>query len=116
VNVLRKSLAYVTRARNAGSLLLHLRLLHELEMPTMRRKTNMNPYHEHAIVRIRRKVTRSHYLNKAVYRYHRYELTIPARYKDLIEAFMNKDLTVEAKQEANTLIIVAKPAERYGSQ
>jgi len=99
-----------------GALLLHLRLLHELEMPQMRRKTNMNPYHEHHIVRIRRKVTRSRYLNKAVYKYSRYELTIPARYKDLVEAFMNKDLKVEAKQEDNALIIVAKPAERFGSQ
>jgi hypothetical protein len=81
-----------------GSLLLHVRLLHELEMPTMRRKTNMNPYHERHIVRIRRKTTRSCYLGKAVYRYHRYELTIPAKYKDLAEAFMNKDLQVEAKQ------------------
>jgi len=74
----------------------------------------MNPYHEHHVVRIRRKVTRSRYLGKAVYRYSRYELTIPARYKDLVEAFMNKDLKIEAKQEDNTLIIRAKPAERFG--
>jgi hypothetical protein len=72
----------------------------------------MNPYHEHHIVRIRRKATRSRYQNKAVYKYHRYELTIPARYKDLAEAFMNKDLQVEAKQQGNALIIEAKPLER----
>ena len=71
----------------------------------------MNPYHEHHIVRLRRRVMRSHYLNKAVYKYTRYELTIPAKYKDLAEAFMNKDLQVEAKQEDNTLIIQAKPVE-----
>jgi len=76
----------------------------------------MNPSHEQRIVRIRRKTTRSRYLNKAVYKYHRYELTIPSKYKDLAEAFMNKDLTVEAKQEANALIIVARPAERPGSE
>jgi hypothetical protein len=74
----------------------------------------MNPYHEHHIVRIRRKVTSTRYLGKAIYRYHRYELTIPSKYKDLAEAFMNKDLQVEAKQEDNTLIIRAKPAERFG--
>jgi len=51
-----------------------------------------------------------------VYKYHRYELTIPAKYKDLAETFMNKDLQVEAKQENNTLIIVAKPTERFSSQ
>ena len=81
-------------------------------MPKMRRKTNMNPYHEHHIVRIRRRIMRSHYLNKAVYKYTRYELTIPNKYKDLIEAFMNKDLQVEAKQEGNNLVIEAKPAEK----
>jgi hypothetical protein len=74
----------------------------------------MNSYHEHHIVRIRRKTTRSSYLGKAVYKYHRYELTIPAKYKDLAEAFMNKDLTVEAKQENNTLIIAARPIDRLG--
>jgi hypothetical protein len=74
----------------------------------------MNPYHEHHIVRIRRKVTGSRYLNKAHYKYSRYELTIPAKYKDLAEAFMNKDLEVEARQEDNTLIIRAKPAEGFG--
>jgi len=83
-----------------------------MEMLTMRRTTNMNPHHEHHIVRIRRKATRSSYLGKAVYKYHRYELTIPAKYKDLAEAFMNKDLTVEAKQQGNNLIIEAKPVEK----
>jgi hypothetical protein len=73
----------------------------------------MNPHHEHHIVRIRRETTRPTYLGKAVYKYHRYELTIPAKYKDLAEAFMNKDLIVEAKQEDNVLVIVAKPAERF---
>ena len=74
----------------------------------------MNPYHEHHIVRIRRKVTRPRYHNKAIYKYSRYELTMPAKYKDLVEAFMNKDLQVEARQEDNTLIIRAKPTERFG--
>jgi hypothetical protein len=99
-----------------GALLLHLRLLYKLEMPTLRRTLNMNPYHEPHIVRIRRKITRSRSQKRAVYKYHRYELTIPAKYKDLAEAFMNKDLQVEAKQENNALIIVAKPAERFSSK
>ena len=99
-----------------GALLLHLCLLYKLEMPTLRRKTNMNPYHEPHIVRIRRKITRSRYQQKVVYKYHRYELTIPAKYKDLAEAFMNKDLQIEAKQENNTLVIVAKPTERFSSE
>jgi len=72
----------------------------------------MNPYHEHQIVRIRRATKKTRYRSKAVYTYHRYELTIPTKYKDLAEAFMNKDLKIEAKQEDNTLVIVARPAER----
>jgi len=71
----------------------------------------MNPYHEHRIVRIRRRVTRSRRLNKAVYKYSRYELTIPSKYKDLADAFINKDLKVEAKQEGNNLIIEAEPVD-----
>ena len=74
----------------------------------------MNPYHEHQIVRIRRVTKKTRYRSKAVYTYHRYELTIPSKYKDLAEAFMNKDLQVEAKQEGNNLIIEAKPVERLG--
>ena len=76
----------------------------------------MNPHHEHHIVRIRRATKKTRYRNKAVYTYHRYELTIPTKYKDLAEAFVNKDLKIEAKQEGATLIITAKPAERFGSQ
>jgi hypothetical protein len=71
----------------------------------------MNPHHEHHIVRIRRKTTRSCYLGKAVYKYSRYELTIPAKYKDLAETFMNKDFTIEAKQEGNKLVIEPRPVE-----
>jgi len=49
------------------------------------------------------------YLHKRVYKYPRYELTIPVKYKDLAEEFMNKDLKVEAKKQGNNLIIEAKP-------
>ena len=73
----------------------------------------MNPYHEHHIVRIRRELKKARYLKgKRVYNYYRYELTIPVKYKDIVEQFMNKDLKVEAKQEDNKLIIEAKPIER----
>jgi len=72
----------------------------------------MNPYHEHHVVRLRRRVMRSHRRDRAVYKYPRYELTIPSKYKDLAEAFMNKDLTVEARQQGNSLIIEAKPIEK----
>ena len=69
----------------------------------------MNPYHEHHIVRLRRRVISTRHLHKRIYKYHRYELTIPAKYKDLVEEFMNKDLKVEARKEGSTLILEAKP-------
>jgi hypothetical protein len=73
----------------------------------------MNPYHEHHVVRIRRELKKARYLkNKRVYNYYRYELTLPVKFKDIIEQFMNKDLKVEAKREGNNLVIEAKPMER----
>ena len=68
----------------------------------------MYPYHEHHIVRIRRVTKKTRYRHKVVYTSHRYGLTIPTKYKGLAEAFMNKDLKIEAKQEGNTLVIQAE--------
>jgi hypothetical protein len=73
----------------------------------------LNPDAHSHVVRIRRQLKKTRYLQgKSVYKYHRYELTIPAEYKDLIERFMDKDLQVEAKQVGNNLIIEAKPIEK----
>lgn len=73
----------------------------------------MNPYHEHHIIRIRRKLKEVRYLHKkGNYKYYRYELTIPTKYKDVVETFMDKDLVVTAKQEGKNLIIEAEPLER----
>jgi hypothetical protein len=68
----------------------------------------MNPYdHNDHIIGIRRKLKLSRYRDKCVYRYHRYEITIPTKYEDLIQPFMDKDLHVKVKQEASSLIIAA---------
>jgi hypothetical protein len=76
---------------------------------------DLNPYHEHHIVRIRWELKKARYLKgKHVYNYYRYELTIPVKYKDILEQFMNKDLKVEAKQEGNNLIIKAEPKIELG--
>jgi hypothetical protein len=73
----------------------------------------MNPYdHTDHVVRIRRKLKLSRYRDKCVYRYYRYEITIPTKYEDLIQPFMDKDLHVKVKQEANSLFIEAKPIEK----
>jgi len=64
-------------------------------------------------VRIRRRLQTTSYLSgKRIYRRERIELTIPARFKDIIEPFLNKDLRVEARVEGNRLFIDVKPVER----
>ncbi len=53
------------------------------------------------------------YMHKRVYKYPRYELTIPVQYKDLAEEFMNKNLIVDARREGNDLVIVARTTEDF---
>jgi hypothetical protein len=63
-------------------------------------------------VRIKRRLQKTSYLSgKRIYRRERIELTIPARFKDIIEPFLNKDLRVEARVEGSRLLIDAKPVE-----
>jgi len=74
----------------------------------------LNPYGQEHVVRIRRKVKQNRYLGgKRIYRHEQLELTIPAKFKDVIEPFLNKDLKVEARREGNSIIIEAKPVERF---
>jgi len=40
------------------------------------------------------------------------ELTIPAKFRNVVEPFLNKDLKVEAKREGINLIIEANPVEK----
>jgi len=73
----------------------------------------LNPYYDHHIIRIRRKVKQNRYFDgKRIYKREQLELTIPSKYRDAVEPFLDKDLTVEAKQEGNNLIIEAKPVEK----
>jgi len=72
-----------------------------------------NPTNIERVVRIRRKLKENHYLRgKAVYKRERLELTIPAKFRDVVEPFLDKDLKVEARREGNNLIIEAKPVEK----
>jgi len=71
----------------------------------------LNPGGEH-FVRIRRRLKQQRYLHgKAVYKRHQLELTIPSKFKDVVEPFMHKDLRVEAKRVGNSIVIKAKPVE-----
>lgn len=89
-------------------LLPHMLLLRPMEVSKMRNPTNIE-----RVVRIRRKLKENRYFDgKRIYKREQMELTIPSKFRDVIEPFLDKDLKVEAKQEDSSLIIEAKPVER----
>ena len=65
-------------------------------------------------VRIRQNTEKyRNFPGKKVYARHILQLTIPNRFKDVVEPFLNKDLTVETKQIGDNLIIKVKIANAY---
>ena len=63
-------------------------------------------------VRIRQNVRKQrNFSSKKVYKSHRLELTIPSRYKDIVEPFLNRNLKVETKRVGDNLVIEAKLAK-----
>ncbi|MBS7613905.1 hypothetical protein KEJ48_06675 [Candidatus Bathyarchaeota archaeon] len=55
-----------------------------------------------------RKLTYKRYLRKTVYRYERYLLPIPSKYKDVVKPFLNRDLEVYLTVERDYLNIRVK--------
>ena len=52
---------------------------------------------------------------KRIYKREQLELTIPSKFRDVVEPFLDKDLQVTAKQtSSNSLILEIKPVERTG--
>jgi hypothetical protein len=85
-----------------------MRLLRPMEVSKMRNPTNIK-----RVVRIRRKLKENRYFDgKRIYKREQLELTIPSRFRCVVEPFLDKDLKVEAKREGNNLIIEAKPIEK----
>jgi hypothetical protein len=83
--------------------------VHTLQQAFFRGENTVNPYGRDHVVRIRRKLKQNHYCHgKGIYKREQLELTIPAKFRDVVEPFLDKDLKVEAKQQGNTLIIQAK--------
>jgi len=65
-------------------------------------------------VRIRQNTRKYRNFNsKKVYARHILQLTIPNRFKNVVEPFLNKDLKVETKQVGDNLVIKAKIANTY---
>jgi len=94
------------------SLLLHMQLLRPMEVPKMRNPTNI----EH-VVRIRRKIKENRYFDgKRIYKREQLELTIPSKFRDVVEPFLDKDLKIEAKQEGLSLVIEAQTVQRSGEK
>ena len=72
----------------------------------------MNPHGQEHVIWIRKKLKQNYYCHeKGIYRREQLELTIPAKFKDLVETFLNKDLKIDARVESNSMIIEAKPIE-----
>ena len=72
----------------------------------------LNPSCGQHFVRIRQRTKRRPRLHgKAAYKRRQLELTIPSKFKDVVEPFLNKDLKVEVKRVGNKIIIEAKPVE-----
>ena len=106
-NAQNQSVASVTLREMRFAPLFHMFLLRALEMPKMRYSPDVE-----RPVRIKRKIRKRRYLSgKHVYKTEQMELTIPAKFKKIIEPFLNKDLRVEARVKGIQLIIDAKPAE-----
>ena len=64
-------------------------------------------------MRIRRRKCRKRYLGKkGVYEYERLSVDLPAKFRDAVEPFLNKDLDVDVKREGDDkLVIVLTPRE-----
>jgi len=70
----------------------------------------LTPGYRERFVRIRQRTKRQPRLRgKAAYKRRQLELTIPSKFKDLVEPFLNKDLRVEAKRVGNKIVFEAKP-------
>ena len=63
-------------------------------------------------VRIRRRMKQCRHVN-GVKRYHQIELTIPARFRDLVKPFMNRDLELDIKRKDDRIIIEAKMVDLW---
>jgi len=61
-------------------------------------------------VRVRRKTQKRRYPNgKSVYKTEQTALTIPAKFRNIVEPFLDKDLKVDVRRKGNSFIINAKP-------
>jgi hypothetical protein len=62
------------------------------------------------MVKIQKRLVKKRYYGKAEYKYPVYSLTIPKKYHELLQAFLDEDLEANVQQNTDTLTITLKPA------
>ena len=62
------------------------------------------------MVKIQKCLVKKRYYGKAEYQYPVYSLTIPKKYHDTIQPFLDEDLEAKVEHKTNTLIITLTPA------
>ena len=68
------------------------------------------------LTKIRRWKSKTRYLGgKRVYEYERFSLNLPAKFGDIIEPFLNKDLDIEMRPKNDGLEIIFIPRENVSA-
>jgi hypothetical protein len=76
----------------------------------VQRWKTLTPGYKERFVRIRQRTKRQLRIRgKPAYKQRQLELTIPSKFRDLVEPFLNKDLKFEAKRVGNKIVIEVKP-------
>jgi hypothetical protein len=60
------------------------------------------------MVKIQKRLVKKRYYGKAEYKYPVYSLTIPKKYHDIIQPFLNEELEAKVQHKTNTLTITLK--------
>jgi hypothetical protein len=64
------------------------------------------------MVKIQKRLVKKRYYGKAEYQYPVYSLTIPKKYHDTIQPFLDEDLEANVEHKTNTLTITLTPTKQ----
>jgi len=67
-------------------------------------------------MRLVRKVSRKQYFGKATYVHERIFIPIPAKYRDLVKPFLDRELDVSVEAEKGDLIVRVRPIDAETSK
>jgi hypothetical protein len=63
------------------------------------------------MVKIQKRLVKKRYYGKAEYQYPVYSLTIPKKFHDLLQPFLNEDLAANVEHKTNKLTITLTPTK-----